>query len=625
MQHDRIAVVDFGGQYAHLIANKIRRLRVLAEIVDPEAPLEEFRAYRGMVLSGSPALSAHGEGEDFTHAIFDLPIPILGLCFGHQVIAKRYGGKVEHTRREYGFARLRVLGDSPIFSGLGPEEVVWMSHGDTVTELPAGFVEIGYSEHEARVPVAVGARPSTETDGPPGHRNAAIAHDGLRRYGFQFHPEVDDTEHGDAMLANFALRVCGCRPTWTVENYEQEQLAAIRARAGTGKVFLLASGGVDSTVCARLLVTALGPERVHLLHIDNGLMRKDESRGVIERFRGWGITENLHFLDASDDFLRALRGLIDPEAKRVAIGNTFIEVCQAEMSRLDVADALLAQGTIYPDTIETGGTRRADVIKTHHNRVPMVAEMVRQGRVLEPIRELYKVEVRELGTALGLDAPLLERHPFPGPGLGVRLLCSDGVIDGTTAQELTRVTREAGERAAPHGLEAVALPIRSVGVKADLRSYEWPVLICGAASWERILAVANRIYREVDGVNRCGFDLTGRRTAPRLELLPAMVTRERLNLLREADALVMDGLARHGLMQIVWQCPTVALPIRIDGRGRELIVARPVLSERAMTARPAQLPDALLGELRAQVLALPGVSGFCIDVTTKPPGTIEWE
>jgi GMP synthase (glutamine-hydrolysing) len=248
--------------------------------------------------------------------------------------------------------------------------------------------------------------------------------------------------------------------------------------------------------------------------------------------------------------------------------------------------------------------------------------MVRQGRVLEPIRELYKVEVRELGAALGLDAPFLERHPFPGPGLGVRLLCSPGA---PAPAELTRITSAADQRSRPHGLRAVALPIRSVGVKADLRSYEWPVLLCGAAPWERILEVANRVYREVDGVNRCCYDLTGRSQPPRLELLPGTVTRDRLDLLREADALVMDGLARHGLMKIVWQCPTVALPLRVDGAGREFIVVRPVLSERAMTARPARLPDALLGELRAQLLALPGVGGGCIDVTTKPPGTIEWE
>jgi GMP synthase (glutamine-hydrolysing) len=635
MHHDRIAVVDFGGQYAHLIATKVRRLHVLAEIVDPLAPLETFESYQGIILSGSPALSAHGEGEEYTREIYDLDIPILGLCFGHQVIAKRYGGRVEHTQREYGPATLRIVADSPLFAGLDREQVVWMSHGDSVTQLPPGFVELGYS-------MPAGAADSA---GPQeGHRNSAIASERLKRYGFQFHPEVDDTEHGQEMLANFVLRICACRPTWTVTHYVDDQKSAIRERAGKKSVFLLASGGVDSTVTARLLVEALGSARVHMLHIDNGLMRKNESHQVVERFRGWGITANLHFVDASERFLTALAGLVEPEEKRLAIGNTFIEVCEREMERLGVGAALLAQGTIYPDTIETGGTQRADVIKTHHNRVPMVAEMVKAGRVLEPVRELYKVEVRELGAALGIEADFLERHPFPGPGLGVRLLCSRGRPVGTGAEEtvaeLERIGRESAAIAVRFGMGAAVLPIRSVGVKADLRAYEWPVFLFSQAgkrqSWDGILEAANHIYKEVAGVNRCVYDLSapgggpggfgpGSASVPELELLAAHVTRERLDLLREADALVMDGLARHGLMRTIWQCPTVLLPIRVRGRGCELVVVRPVHSERAMTARPACLPEVLVGELRAGILALPGVSGLAIDVTTKPPGTIEWE
>jgi GMP synthase (glutamine-hydrolysing) len=370
---------------------------------------------------------------------------------------------------------------------------------------------------------------------------------------------------------------------------------------------------------------------VHLLHIDNGLMRLDESAQVVERFRGWGITHHLHFVDATEDFLHALAGLVEPEKKRVAIGNTFIEVCQREMERLGVAGALLAQGTIYPDTIETKGTSRADLIKTHHNRVPLVEAMVRAGRVLEPLRELYKVEVRELGTALGLDRDLLERHPFPGPGLGVRLLCSDGELDEATAAQLARITREADALARGFGLGAVALPVRSVGVKADLRAYEWPVLLYGHAPWEQVLAAANQVYKGVDGVNRCCLDLVHpelqrqRGGPPRPELRRAGVTRARLDLLRIADHAVMEGLARHGLMQAIWQCPTVALPITLDGCGEELIVVRPVHSERAMTAQPARLSEALVAELREQIMVLPGVSGLCLDVTTKPPGTIEWE
>jgi len=648
MHHDRIAVVDFGGQYAHLIATKVRRLHVLAEIVDPLAPLETFRSYQGIILSGSPALSAHGEGEDYTREIYDLDIPILGFCFGHQEIAKRYGGRVEHTQREYGPATLHIVAPSPVFAGLQREQVVWMSHGDTVTHLPAGFVELGFS-----TPVSAAGGAGRHE----GHRNAALASEQLKRYGFQFHPEVDDTEHGQEMLANFVLGICGCRPTWTITTFVDDQKKAICERAGHQRVFLLASGGVDSTVTARLLVEALGPDRVHMLHIDNGLMRKDESRQVVERFCRWGLTTNLHFVDASERFLAALAGLVEPEEKRVAIGNTFIEVCEQEMERLGVGAALLAQGTIYPDTIETGGTQRADVIKTHHNRVPMVAEMVKAGKVLEPVRELYKVEVRELGAALGIEADFLERHPFPGPGLGVRLLCSRGAAKGDrpretagdTAAELERIGRESQAIARRFGLGAAALPIRSVGVKADLRAYEWPVLLFSLADdregWDAVLEAANHIYKEVAGVNRCVYDLTppepapasgstaapepapasGSTAAPEMELLEAYITRERLDLLREADALVMDGLARHGLMHAIWQSPTVMLPIRVGGQGRELVVLRPVHSERAMTARPARLPEALVAELRTTILALPGVSGLVIDVTTKPPGTIEWE
>lgn len=673
-QHDTIAVVDFGGQYAHLIATKVRRLHVHAEIIDPLSPLDALGAVKGIILSGSPSRSSFGEGADYTAGLLDLPIPILGLCFGHQEIAKHYGGSVAHERREYGYALARVVADSPIFSSLGPDEIVWMSHGDSVTALPPGFREIAYSVHAPK--------PLLETAGarsvPPGvptadegadydretivtadaeHRNAAIADESRKRYGLQFHPEVDDTEHGDAILANFALRICGCRPTWTVSGYADEQIAAIRARAGDGKVFLLASGGVDSTVCARVLIQALGADRVHLLHIDNGLMRKGESARVIDRFRSWGVTANLHFVDASDQFLKALAGLVDPEDKRVAIGTTFIEVCQAEMARLGVSTALLAQGTIYPDTIETGGTERADVIKTHHNRVPIVKEMIKAGRVIEPLRDLYKVEVRELGASLGLSRDLLDRHPFPGPGLGVRLLCSDGrsgatqmphgrqvrasagdtaqsqrVAGGHTAQahdmarELAEITQQAQRLAAQFNLGARAIPIRSVGVKGDLRSYEWPVFLCGASEWPAILEAANRIYSEVDGVNRCCYDLAGRSSvAPEFAPVSATVTRERLDLLREADAEVMSALERFGLMEEVWQCPTVMLPVSVNGRGHELIVVRPVLSERAMTARPAWLPDALVERLRARILSLPDVSGLCLDVTTKPPGTIEWE
>ncbi len=605
MQHDRIAVVDFGGQYAHLIANKIRRLHVLAEIRQPEDDVAAFEGFKGIVFSGSPALLSHGEDE-LNRKLLEVQVPILGLCFGHQELAKHYGGKVEHTAREYGLTQLRLTGSSELFHGLPKDLTVWMSHGDTVTELPDTFREVGVS---------------VDPDGTE-HHNAVIASDVLRRYGFQFHPEVDDTQGGDEMLANFALRICGCEPNWTMDRCIEEQLEAIREAAGTRGVFLLASGGVDSTVCAQLIGQAIGGDQLHLLHIDNGLMRKDESRRVVEEFQRLGIAKHLHFVDASDRFLEATRGLIEPEKKRRAIGDTFIRVFEDEAARLGLEGKLLGQGTIYPDTIETGGTKRSDVIKTHHNRVPIIEEMIAQGRVIEPLKDLYKVEVREMGEKLGIDPSLVWRHPFPGPGLGVRCLCSDGTMpadhDAAKAQPLIDALL------AGTALKGVLLPVKSVGVKADLRSYEHPVLLWGEASHEDLLRLAGQICARVPGVNRCVVDVTGKGLV-RVQPLAAGLTRDRLDLLRDADEIVMDALDRHDLMRLVWQCPTVILPMAVDGQGRELVIVRPVLSERAMTARPAELPAALVAEIRPAILALPGVSGLVVDITTKPPGTIEWE
>ena len=606
MSHDAIAVIDFGGQYAHLIATKVRRLHVLAEIRQPEDPTDVFRRYKGIIISGSPSLASFGEDSTYNKAIYDLDVPIFGFCFGHQEMAKHYGGTVVHGGREWGPADLQVVADSPIFRGLGRTERVWMSHFDSVTSVGPGFEEIGYT--------ALGE------SGEP-HRFAAIASNTLRRYGVQFHPEVDDTVHGDEMIANFVLGVCGCTPSWTMERYVEERVEQVRTQVGDQAVFLLASGGVDSTVAARLLGMAIGADRLHLLHVDNGLMRKDESRQVLEVFREFGLDRNLHFVDASGTFLSALTGVVEPEQKRKVIGNTFIEVFEREAKRLGIEGHLLGQGTIYPDTIETGGTKRADTIKTHHNRVPVIERMIEQGRVVEPLADLYKVEVRELGEKLGIPHGLVWRHPFPGPGLGVRLLCSTGAAH---SEGLADIEPRVGEVAARFGVTALAMPIKSVGVKADLRSYEHPVLVSGDAPWETQLELAASLFRHVPGVNRCIWNL-GPGSPARAKPVAATVTRARLDLLREADRLVMEGLRRHGIYDAIWQCPTALVPLEVDGRGREFVIVRPIHSERAMTATPAQLPAGLVAELREQILPLPGVSGLALDVTTKPPGTIEWE
>ncbi|MEJ2205679.1 MAG: glutamine-hydrolyzing GMP synthase [Gemmatimonadota bacterium] len=605
MQHDAIAVIDFGGQYAHLITTKIRRRGVLAEIRQPEDPLEAFRPYKGIIISGSPSLSSQGEDSTYTKEIYDLEVPILGFCFGHQEIAKHYGGEVTHGGREWGHADLHLTGGHPLFRGLDRVEPVWMSHYDSVVSVGPEFGEIGY----------------TVTGRDSEHRFAAIGSDSLRRYGFQFHPEVDDTIHGDDMIANFVLEICGCRPTWSMEAYLDEEMGKLAEQVGDESVFLLASGGVDSTVAAVLLARALGPDRLHLLHIDNGLMRKNESAQVLSMFETLGLAGHVHFRDASDDFLDALDGVVDPEEKRRRIGDSFIAVFQQEAERLDIAHHLLGQGTIYPDTIETGGTRRADTIKTHHNRVPVIEEMIEAGKVVEPLAELYKVEVRELGERLGIPREALRRHPFPGPGLGVRVLCSNGAPG---QEDLESLVSEVEDLARSHGLDALVLPIRSVGVKADLRAYEHPVLLTGDVPWAHLLEAVSAITARVPGINRCVWNL-GRRHPSTAALLAGGVTRKRLDLLREADHIVMEALRQAGIYDEVWQCPTVLVPVSLDGAPGETVVVRPVRSQRAMTATPVELPPAVLEGLRSEIGGLPGVSGLVLDVTSKPPGTIEWE
>ncbi len=605
MQHDTIAVIDFGGQYAHLIATKIRRQGVRAEIRQPDDAVEAFHGYRGIIISGSPSLASHGEDSEYTKAIYDLEMPILGFCFGHQEIARHYGGQIEHGGREWGKADLHIADGHPLFRGLGPVEPVWMSHFDSVISIGPDFEEIGH----------------TVTGETREHRYAAIGSDSLRRYGFQFHPEVDDTVHGDEMIANFVFEICNCEASWSMEQFLDEQIERVREQVGDRSVFLLASGGVDSTVAAVLLGRAIGPDRLHLLHIDNGLMRLDESAQVLRMFAELGLDRNLHFVDASETFLEALEGVVEPEAKRGRIGDTFVEVFQSEAKRLGIAHHLLGQGTIYPDTIETGGTKRADTIKTHHNRVPIIQEMIEAGKVVEPLADLYKVEVRELGERLDIEQRALSRHPFPGPGLGVRLLCSNGEQDTDGFEAIESQLEQLADR---YGLRARALPIRSVGVKADLRAYEHPVLLSGDVAWPVLIDAVSAITAQVPGINRCVWNLdTGHPT--HATAVAAYMTQDRLDVLRQADAIVMEALRRFDLYDDVWQCPTVLIPLSLTDVPGETVVVRPIRSQRAMTATPVELPSRLVSELRDQILSLNGVTGLALDVTSKPPGTIEWE
>ncbi|MFL2545338.1 MAG: glutamine-hydrolyzing GMP synthase, partial [Longimicrobiales bacterium] len=604
--HDTIAIIDFGGQYAHLIATKVRRQGVFAEILQPEDPIEAFRGHKGIIISGSPSLASHGEDADYNKDIYDLDIPILGFCFGHQEIAQHYGGKVIHGGREWGYSELQTQQSHPLFSGLSSRETVWMSHFDSVAEIGPDFQEIGVT---------------LTPDGEAEHRYAAIASDTLQRYGFQFHPEVDSTENGHKMIANFLYEICGCTSSWSMDGFIEQKEADIRKQVAGKSVFLLASGGVDSTVAAVLIGRAIGPDRLHLLHVDNGLMRKQESSNVLKLFEKLGLGTNLHFVDASERFLSALSGIVDPEAKRRIIGDTFIEVFEDQAEKIGIEEHLLGQGTIYPDTIESGGTKRADTIKTHHNRVPAIEKMIGQGKVIEPLVELYKTEVRELGELLGIPREALDRHPFPGPGLGVRLLCSSG--DASTI-DLSNIQTSVSEISTQLGVSGMVLPIRSVGVKADLRAYEYPVLVSGDLPWDNLIKVVSSLTAEVENINRCIWNLSDE--IPEVARpLSTTATRKRLDILREADFIVMEILKSHDLYHEIWQCPTVLLPIELDGQTGEMVIVRPIMSARGMTAVPVNLSKDVLVELRTRILALSGVSSLALDITSKPPATIEWE
>ena len=394
--HEKVAVLDFGGQYAHLIANRVRRLGVYSEIVDNEIPANELKRYKGIILSGGPNSVYEDGSPKCDPEIFNLDIPILGVCYGHQLMQYLKGGEVKPGKvKEYGIAGLQIKNDQGLFKGVSQNTKAWMSHGDAVSQLAEGF-EI-----------------TAETSDCP---IAAVANFDKKLFGIQFHFEVTHTEEGNKILDNF-LNICQVSRDWSIEQFIKDEIERIKEKIGEKKVFLLVSGGVDSSVCFALLEKALGKERVYGMCVDHGLMRKNEAESVKKYLAEAGF-ENLHVVDKSEEFLSALTGKTDPEEKRKIIGDLFWKVKEDEAERLNLnpEEWIMGQGTIYPDTIETGGTKHADKIKTHHNRTDLVQQMIDEGKVIEPIAQLYKDEVRELGEKLGLPKEMVVAPSFSRSG-----------------------------------------------------------------------------------------------------------------------------------------------------------------------------------------------------------------
>jgi len=595
MKH--IAILDFGSQYTHLIARRIRELGVLAKIYPTDVPVNELRKdTHGIILSGGPQSVYEKQSPSLDAAIFNLDIPVLGLCYGHQLMAHMLGGEVKAgTIKEYGRAVLTKDGHAPITADIPDTSTVWMSHGDTVAQLPEGFSILG---HTADCPIA------------------AMGNEQKRWYGFQFHPEVRHSEHGMTMLKNFVFNICRAEQNWNIDNLVEDIITNIREKAGDKRVFLLVSGGVDSNVAFALLTRALGKDRVYGLYIDTGFMRKDESEEIKQSFKNAGF-DNIHVLNASDDFLKPLENIVEPEEKRNIIGKTFLLVKDRASAELNIQtdDWLLGQGTIYPDTIETGGTTHADTIKTHHNRIDAIQKLIAEGKVIEPLADFYKDEVRHVGTLLGLPENMIKRHPFPGPGLAIRILCAN-----SKAPREPLPTIE--PRLVPELSHAV-LPVKSVGVQGDNRTYAHPLAVWGSTEWDALDQIASNISNSSSKINRV-LVLLNPGDSP-IELSPntRTLTSDRIALLQTADALVQEIVKNRGLYDEVWQFPVVLVPI--GHTSHESIILRPVSSQEAMTAHFSRIPFNIVDEMRDALLTIKGIDYIFYDVTNKPPGTIEWE
>ncbi len=596
---DTIAVLDFGGQYAHLIANRVRRLGVFTEIHSPTASVEELEGVKGIIYSGGPSSVYAKDAPKYNPEILNIPVPKLGICYGHQLLASELGGKVQPGKvKEYGIADLKVSdANDPIFEGVPAESPMWMSHGDSVSELPEGYKIIA-STADCKV--------------------AAVACPEHKIYGFQFHPEVTHSRYGMKVLENF-VRYCGCEKSWDMKSYLPLITERIKKQVGDRKVFLLVSGGVDSTVAFVLLNRVLGPENVLGLHIDNGMMRLGESASVMEFLEREGM-KNLRVVDASEDFLKALAGVTLPEEKRAIIGKTFLDVKDREMQALHLNpdEWMLAQGTIYPDTIESGGTKNADKIKTHHNRVREILDLLKEGKLVEPLADLYKDEVRMLGEELQIPHALVWRHPFPGPGLGVRLLLSSGTED-VEVDSVSRADIEAFAKS--NGVNGEILPVKSVGVQGDGRTYAHPYLIRNPEfSWKECEKFATEIVNRFKAVNRVVWQVGAIEGSP--VPVTQFATRENFDTLRVFDNLATEFLKEENCYETIWQMPVVMLPLQIQ--GKPCIVLRPVNSSEAMTANFAELDRKALARLWDRMKAA-GAGSLWYDTTHKPPGTIEWE
>jgi len=618
----KLAILDAGAQYGKLIDRSIRELGVESELLPMSTPAAELqKSYRAIIISGGPE-SVYGENApQFDPQIFQIGLPLLGICYGMQLLAYETGGHVEKLpQREDGPAQISIVTSSPLFAELEPQQDVLLTHGDSVTQVGQGFSVIAKS----------------------GELIAGIEDPQKKLFGVQFHPEVDLTINGQKILSNFLFNIAGFSGSFTIEDREEKAIREIKAQVGSKKALVLVSGGVDSTVAAALVTKALGQENVFAIHIDTGFMRKDESKTVKLALEKNGLP--LRVIDAQDEFAYAtthikneetpkLNEATEPEQKRKIIGDTYIKVTEKAVQSLKVnADAiLLVQGTLRPDLIESASnslksSHKADTIKTHHNDTELVRKLREEGKVVEPLRDYHKYEVRQLGEKLGLPSELIWRQPFPGPGLAIRILCANEPYMTSDFKEINHQLK-AFERGK---YSITLLPVRTVGVQGDGRTYSYLAGISGPANWTELMEIAKEIPKTVHSVNRIVYIFGEKISGPITEITQTTLTPDVIEQLREADAIVNEILLKNNLVKSLSQVPVISFPVHFGIPGNHSIGIRTIITRDFMTGIPAtpgvHIPVPVLEEMVQRILKeVPKISRVVYDLTSKPPGTTEWE